>query len=77
MEDMWKSRQKPVPLDFEALESAPSASDSLKSSAIIRDQKQLSVKDSFDLFVDRYVCLACQYTEPCTHRVFHQPGTAR
>lgn len=54
MEDMWKSRRKPVPLDFDDLANAASASDANGHvNGGLRDQRVLSVKDSFDLFVQR------------------------
>lgn len=54
MEEMWRSRRKPVPIDYEELASAPSASDANGNDKNgLRDQRTLSVKDSFDLFVDR------------------------
>lgn len=54
MEDMWKSRRKPVPLSFDELINAPSASDSNGAGTQgLRDQRVLTVKDSFDLFVQR------------------------
>lgn len=58
MEDMWRSRRKPVPLNYEELASAPSsASGSGNDQNGIRDQRVLTVKDSFDLFTDRCACL--------------------
>lgn len=53
MEDMWKHRMKPIPLDYEQLAAAPSSSEASNGSGGIKDQRTLSVKDSFDLFLDR------------------------
>lgn len=55
MEDMWRHRKKPTPLEFDELEKAPSSSTNGGSSASngIKDQRALDAKASFDLFMDR------------------------
>lgn len=53
MEDMWRHRTKPVPLDYDELQAAPSTSDGANGQSKIRDQRSLGTKDSFDLFVGR------------------------
>jgi ubiquitin-like 1-activating enzyme E1 B len=56
MEDMWRHRRKPIPLNFDELAASPSASSSTNGQTNgIKDQKTLTVKDSFDLFIDRCV----------------------
>lgn len=56
MEDMWKHRIKPNPLSYDTLtESAaqkPSSSTSATATGTIKDQRELSLQDSFELFVD-------------------------
>ncbi|KXN89035.1 Ubiquitin-activating enzyme E1-like protein [Leucoagaricus sp. SymC.cos] len=44
MADMWKNRQPPTPLDFDAIMSE-------SSQAVLRDQRKLSLKDNLELFV--------------------------
>ncbi|CAA3032863.1 ubiquitin-like activating enzyme () [Olea europaea subsp. europaea] len=58
MEDMWKHRKRPVPLDFDELQSAASSSETTNCAGGIKDQRILSTKDSFDLFVDSLSRLA-------------------
>jgi ubiquitin-like 1-activating enzyme E1 B len=53
MEEMWRHRTKPTPLDYDNLEKAPSSSNGASTQSGIKDQRALSVKDSFDLFIDR------------------------
>lgn len=72
MEDMWAHRKAPHTLNWDELSSAPSTSSSApstsdasngttaangKDEARIKDQRKLSIKDSFDLFVDACVHL--------------------
>lgn len=53
MEDMWKHRNKPTPLSYDELAEAaaknPSSSTS-HAAGTIKDQRQLSLQDSFELF---------------------------
>ena len=53
MEDMWKHRKQPVPIDYDELEKIPTSSQATNGHSGIRDQKVLSLKDSFDLFLIR------------------------
>ena len=55
MEEMWKHRAKPTPVDYQQLLAAPSTSQQHNGTATIRDQRILSVKDSFDLLQDSCV----------------------
>lgn len=53
MEDMWKHRKPPIPLSFDELESStPSTSTATKTIHGIKDQRELSLHDSFQLFKD-------------------------
>lgn len=58
MEDMWKHRQPPHPLSYTELEEslasgAQAAETSAAGSTGIKDQRPLSLTDSFALFVSR------------------------
>ena len=87
MEDMWRFRDKPVPLDFDAIKddtftlrgsiasasvlaggnTAPASNGSAEassSSAKLKDQKALSLRDSWELFVHRLVDLLT--LNPCS-----------
>merc|ERR1711939_542131 len=61
MEDMWKHRTKPTPLDYDQLAAAASTSGAASNGAGgIKDQRILNTKDSFDLFVDSLARLAAR-----------------
>lgn len=63
MEDMWKHRKPPVPLSFDDLESStPSTSTATKSINGIKDQRELSLHDSFQLFKDSLDRLVARVT---------------
>lgn len=71
MEDMWAHRKPPHPLDWRALSAAEASSSVGKDNgaaeggkteheqARIKDQRRLSLKDSFELFVD--ACVSIQW----------------
>ncbi|BGO95008.1 hypothetical protein NBRC10512_006528 [Rhodotorula toruloides] len=76
MEDMWAHRKAPHTLNWDELSSAPSTSSSApstsdasngttaangKDEARIKDQRKLSIKDSFDLFVDAVTRLSARF----------------
>ena len=60
MEDMWRSRKRPTPLAYETLASAPQSSGTAngsapaEASALIRDQRTLTLADSFELFLSSF-----------------------
>ena len=58
MEDMWKSRKPPEPLDFDKLEEESS---SIETTVSNNDQKVWSLAEDFVVFKDRYEALR-QYT---------------
>lgn len=49
MEEMWKNRRKPVPLDFEEAMSAEQAG----QGSGLRDQRALSLRETIELFEQR------------------------
>ena len=51
MEDMWKSRKPPEPLDFDKLEEESS---SIETAVSNNDQKVWSLAEDFVVFKDRY-----------------------
>lgn len=56
MEDMWKHRAPPHPLEYDALKAEAAkagAEPSTSEQTGIKDQRALSLSDSFDLFVSR------------------------
>jgi len=56
MEDMWKHRAPPHPLEYGQLkaEAASSGAEpSTSAQAVIKDQRALSLTDSFELFISR------------------------
>lgn len=69
MEDMWQNRQKPVPLDFDAVEAgtfvlrgekqilpqsvANGSSNGGTRSTGLRDQRSLTLPESLELLVSR------------------------
>lgn len=53
MEDMWKTRTPPTPLDFEsALTATTHATDSGSTHTPISDQRQMTLGDNVQLFID-------------------------
>ena len=54
MEDMWKSRKPPEPLDFDKVEQESS---SLETAVSNNDQKVWSLAEDFVVFKDRYETL--------------------
>lgn len=54
MEDMWKSRKPPEPLDFDKLEEESS---SVEAAVSNNDQKVWSLAENFVVFKDRYEAL--------------------
>lgn len=73
MEDMWQNRERPVPLDFEAISAGEfvlrgekqslykhvvnGTSNGHAHSSGLRDQRSLTLPESLDLFISRYVLL--------------------
>lgn len=56
MEDMWKHRKPPHPLGWEGLEKALKARvEPSDVAAGIKDQREMTLVDSYALFVDRFV----------------------
>lgn len=54
-----------MPVDYDELVASPSVSETNgQDKAGIRDQRNLTVKDSFDLFVDRCVSVFDSYGLP-------------
>jgi ubiquitin-like 1-activating enzyme E1 B len=63
MEDLWKHRTPPHPISFESLSNdsttaVPQAETSATGAAGIKDQRVLSLKDSFEIFLSRFVLLS-------------------
>ncbi|CAH7689653.1 hypothetical protein BY996DRAFT_4575627 [Phakopsora pachyrhizi] len=64
MEDMWKSRKAPTPLSYDLLsdsdgtESGKSEKLKIPDQSLLKDQKTLSLKDSFKLFNSSLLALA-------------------
>jgi ubiquitin-like 1-activating enzyme E1 B len=54
MEDMWKTRKAPEPLDLEKLQQESSSIDPIVS---VNDQKVWSTAEDFVVFKDRFVTL--------------------
>lgn len=59
MEDMWRHRKPPHPLSFDQLETsvlqqtAPAVNGDAEKPQGIKDQRKLSLEDSFELFLSR------------------------
>lgn len=56
MEDLWKHRQPPHALSYDALtgpDTSELVAESSVASAGIKDQKALTLRDSFELFMSR------------------------
>jgi ubiquitin-like 1-activating enzyme E1 B len=51
MEDMWKSRRAPEPLDFDKISQQASGLDALVAQ---KDQVVWSLQENFFMFTDRY-----------------------
>jgi ubiquitin-like 1-activating enzyme E1 B len=56
MEDMWKNRTAPTPLAYSEL-TATTTTDSSSVVNGLKDQHIWSVRECFDMFMDRYVIL--------------------
>lgn len=52
MEDMWKTRKQPNPLDFDGISKEASGT---KTSVRQQDQKAWTASENFTVFCDRYV----------------------
>lgn len=57
MEDMWKNRTPPTPLIYEEL-VASMAADTTTPASGLKDQHLWNIRESFDMFIDRYVSVA-------------------
>jgi ubiquitin-like 1-activating enzyme E1 B len=51
MEEMWKNRKKPTPLNYSELETADSSAASEEKKGLA-DQKVWGLKENFDIFKD-------------------------
>lgn len=53
MEDMWKHRAPPHTLSWSDLSNEPIVASTSAAAEGIKDQRALSLKDSFNLFISR------------------------
>jgi ubiquitin-like 1-activating enzyme E1 B len=57
MEEMWKNRTPPTPLFYDELVQYMTT-DSATTTSGLKDQHIWSIRECFDMFVDRYVCIS-------------------
>ena len=80
MEDMWQNRQRPVPLDFDAVSAGKfvlrgekqtrrvtktNGSSSNGQASGLRDQRSLTLPESLELFVSRLVLIPPRFLLGC------------
>jgi ubiquitin-like 1-activating enzyme E1 B len=57
IEEMWKNRTPPTPLFYDELVQYMTT-DSATTTSGLKDQHIWSIRECFDMFVDRYVCIS-------------------